>query len=211
MMFRTFVSMKIALIGEGEIAERYAIRYATSGHEVLMAWKDGTKRISPSLAQFQNIQMCSIEEAAWQSDFIIIATPPADVREVAYWLGDVRRKIIIDASANIHICVEDQVNTFAAIKAITGSIHIVKVFSTRGYEQLLKPLFGHDRVQLVMAGDSRKAKEIVKILTVDLGTSHFFDMGGSDTLPLFNEMTAGWRKLAQDIDKTVIATKSVRI
>jgi len=203
--------MKIALIGTGDIAEAYALRYAESGHEVLMAWKGNNKGISPALAMIENISTCSIEEAAYQADMIVIATSPADVREVAYWLGDVRGKVIIDATANIHVNLDEQVNTFWAIKAITGSLHIVKVFTTRGYEQLLKPLFKHERIQLIMVGDSRKAKEIVKILTLDLGTKDFFDMGGSETITLFNEMTAGWRKLVQAHDKTVIATKAIKI
>jgi predicted dinucleotide-binding enzyme len=211
MVYRTFVSMKVALIGTGEIAERFALQYAAAGHEVLMAWKTGDKGINPRLAMLENITVCSIEEAAQNADMIIVATSPADVREVAYWLGDVRGKVIIDATANIPVSQDEQVNTFWAIKAITGSLHIVKVFSTRGYEQLLKPLFKHDRIQLILAGDSRKAKEIVKILTIDLGTNKFFDMGGSEVMPLFNELTAGWRRLAQTSDKTIIATNPIRI
>ena len=211
MRYRTFVSMKIALIGTGEVAEAYAMRYAMAGHEVLMAWKEENIGISPSLAELENVYVCSIEKAAALADLIIIATAPVHVREVAYWLGDVRRKVIIDATSNIHINTEDQVNTYFAIKAITGSPHIVKVFSTRGYEQLLKPIFKHDSIQLIMSGDSRKAKEIVKILTIDMGTKIFFDMGNSDTIPLFNEMTSGWRKLALAWDKTVIAINPIRI
>ena len=161
--------------------------------------KDGDSAgISSELSDYVNLHVCSIEEAAASADLIIIATSPIHVREVAYWLGDVRRKVIIDATANIFAASEEQVRTVCAIKAITGAPHIVKVFSTRGYEQLLKPLFGHDQVQLVLVGDSKKAKEIVKILTINLGVDLFFDMGSSDAIPLFNEMTRGWRMLAQE-------------
>ena len=191
--------MKIGLIGTGAIAESYARRYLHAGHIVLMAWKDGDSAgISSELSDYVNLHVCSIEEAAASADLIIIATSPIHVREVAYWLGDVRRKVIIDATANIFAASEEQVRTVCAIKAITGAPHIVKVFSTRGYEQLLKPLFGHDQVQLVLVGDSKKAKEIVKILTINLGVDLFFDMGSSDAIPLFNEMTRGWRMLAQE-------------
>ena len=197
MGYRTFVSMKIALIGTGVIAESYAKRYLHAGHVVLMAWLDSDKTgISPGLSEYDNLHICSIDEAASFGDLIIIATPPKDVREVAYWLGDVRRKVIIDCTSGIHTDSDEKVSTICAIKAITGAPHIVKVFSTRGYEKLLKPLFGHEYVQLLMVGESKKAKEITKILSINLGVDRFFDLGAAEAIPLFNEMTAIWRKLA---------------
>ena len=212
MGYRTFVSMKIALIGTGEIAETYAKRYLHAGHVVLMAWKDGdTTGISPELYEYNNLRICSIEEAAEIADLIVIATSPIHVREVAYWLGDVRRKVIIDATSNVHTGADERVSTECAIKAITGAPHIVKIFSTRGYEQLLKPLFSHDHVQLVMAGESKKAKEIVKILSINVGVERFFDMGSGDAIALFNEMTSGWRKLAAEQVKALPTADPVRI
>jgi len=206
MGYRTFVSMKVGLIGTGDVAESYAKRFLRAGHIVLMAWKDGdTTGISPELADYSNLHVCSIEEAAAAADLIVIATSPIHVREVAYWLGDVRRKVIIDATSNIHTGNEDQVKTLCAIKAITAASHIVKVFSTRGYEELLKPLFGHSQVQLVMVGESKKAKEILKILAINLGVEVFFDMGDSNAIPLFNEMTSGWRKLALSHNPALLA------
>ena len=190
--------MNIAVIGTGSIVENYATRYALAGHEVFLAWKDDNNAvISPFLETFNNIHLCSIEDAADAADLIIIASSPKDVREVAYWLGDVRRKVILDATANLFTDPDEQIKTIAAIKAITGSQHIIKVFSTRGYEQLLKPLFKDEKVRLVLVGDSRKAKEVTKILTLDLGVAHFFDFGGDDAIPLFNEMTKSWTQLLQ--------------
>ena len=207
MGYRTFASMKIALIGTGEVAEAYALRYAQAGHEVLMAWKEeANTSISPALAEMECISFCSIEDAAAAADLIVIASSPIHVREVAYWMGDVRRKVIIDATSNINAHIDEQVKTVCAIKAITGSQHIVKVFSTRGYEQMLKPMFQHENVQLILVGDSKKAKEVVKILTIDLGVNLFFDMGGNEAIPLFNAMTSAWRKIAGEQQKVVSAS-----
>lgn len=197
MGYKTFVSMNIAVIGTGLTVETYASRYALAGHEVYMAWKDGDKTgVSAGLQVFDNIHFCSIEEAAEVADLIVIASSPKDVREVSYWMGDVRRKVIIDATANIHTASEAQVKTVCAIKAITGSQHIVKVFSTRGYEQLLKPFFQDDNVRLVLVGSSKKAKEVAKIITRDLGVDIFFDLGGDEHIPLFNAMTSAWREVS---------------
>ena len=212
MGYRTFVSMKIALIGTGDVAMGYATRYANAGHEVLMAWRDGEEpELTQALAESGQVHVYSIEEAAALADFIVIATSPIHVREVAYWLGDVRRKVIIDATSNIHTSVDEQVTTVCAIKAITGSSHVIKVFSTRGYEKMLEPFFKHSQVQLIMVGESKKAKEVVKILVEDMGVNHFFDMGGNDAIPLFNEMTRGWRRLALSQGAAVMPAEPVRI
>ncbi|MES2702039.1 MAG: NAD(P)-binding domain-containing protein [Bacteroidota bacterium] len=197
MGYKTFVSMNIAIVSTGDAGDMYATAFAFAGHDVYMAWKDGEiPAPNPMLAEFDNVHVCSIEEAAEVADLVIIATAPRDVREVAYWLGDVRRKVIIDASGNIDVPYNEAVQTACAIGAITGSQHVVKVFNARGYEQILKPLFKGDAIELLMAGDSKKAKEITKILAVELGITATYDLGTSDTIPLFDELTKCWRSLA---------------
>ncbi len=203
MGYKKFVSMNIAVIGSGVTVAEYGIRYALAGHDVFIALQgNDAGRVNKILAPYDNIVACSIENAAAVADLIVIASQPKDVREIAYWLGDVRGKVIIDATANIHTTTDEQINTAGAIKAITGSQHIVKVFSTRGYEILLKPLFRQQNVQLILVGDSKKAKEITKILTTDLGVNDFIDMGADEALPLFDELTKCWRTLAaKDAEK----------
>ena len=192
MHYKTFVSMNIAIIGSGETAVDFATGFACAGHEVFMATKDGDKGTSRTLFEvFDNIYPSSIIDAAEIADLVIIATAPNDVREVAYWLGDVRRKVIIDATANVSAPDEDFVKTVAGIQAITGSPHIVKVFRTKGYEKMLKPIFRDKKVELILVGNSRKAKEITKIMAAELGINNCYDFGGN----LFNEMTKCWRNM----------------
>ena len=66
-------------------------------------------------------------------------------------------------------------------------------------KEIGKVIVGQEQmIELLLAGDSKKAKEVAKILTLDLGVDQFFDFGGDDAVPLFNEMTSGWRQLLQD-------------
>lgn len=200
MGYKVFVSMNIAVIGTGKIAESYALAFAEAGHDVYMAWKDNSNVIpNPMLETLMGVHFCSIEEAAEVADMIVIATSPRDVREVSYWLGDVRTKVIVDLTSNTFAASDEQVKTVCAIQAITGSQHIVKAFHTRGYEQLLKPLFKGEAVELILVGDSKKAKEVVKIMALDFGITHCYDFGGTETIPLFNAMTSSWRTLVQDL------------
>src|SRR5699024_1993175 len=108
MSYKTFVSMNIAVIGVSEIAESYALAFVQAGHAVFMAWKEGEKKvINPGILALDGVHVCSIETAADVADLIIIATAPMDVREVSYWLGDVRRKVIIDATTNVFAGIDE--------------------------------------------------------------------------------------------------------
>jgi predicted dinucleotide-binding enzyme len=211
MNYKTFVSMNIAVIGTGATVDNYATRYAAAGHEVFMAWTESESNLlSRALQGYGNVHVTSVEDAAQIADLIIIACAPADVREVSYWMGDVRKKVIIDATANIHVANEAEVTTACAIKAITGSDYIVKVFTTRGYERLLQPLFKDEEVRLVIVGSSKKAKEATKILTQELGVHTFLDMGGDEAIPLFNELTRSWRQTfakSQSTSKSKLISK----
>ncbi len=198
MGYRTFASMNIAIIGENEESEKYVDAFAIAGHDVLVANKEGgPKGKYRYLPEIVGIHPCSIEDAAAIADFILIVTPARDVREVAYWLGDVRRKVIIDLSANVTTGENEPLNTVGAIQAITGSQSIVKCFNTAGYEQLLKPLFNGERPELVLAGDCRKAKEITKIITKEMGINRFYDFGGMDNVPLLDELANSCKMLTK--------------
>jgi hypothetical protein len=63
-----------------------------------------------------------------------------------------------------------------------------------GYEQLLKPVFRSQPVEMILVGDSKKAKEITKILAIELGIHHCYDFGGGEAISLFNDLTASLRR-----------------
>lgn len=189
MEYRSFVSLNIAIIGNTRLAEVLAAAYVEAGHTIFLAAPPSAPATAcEALDGLDRLYRCSVEDAAASADFIVICTRANDVREVAYWLGDIRRKVIIDLTANVPEGLKDNMNTVGAIKAITGSDHIVKALSLYAHEHLFSPLFGGKKVQVVLAGDSRKAKEIMKIIGRELGVEHFHDFGGAETLPLFDEL-----------------------
>lgn len=212
MSFKQLVSMDIAIIGNTEIAAFYAKHFAQHGHNIYMACCEKNNKIVSNITDPNNrITYTTISEAALQSDFIIIATDPIEVREASYWLGDVRRKVIIDVTANVFAPEEELVKTVCAIKAITGSPHVIKVFYTGGFENIIKPLFNGSKVDLLLLSDSKKAKEITKIMAVEIGLRYFYDFGGSENIPLFNEITKCWRKLKLQNEKRDTASVPLSI
>ena len=212
MSFKRLVSMDIAIIGNTDIAAFYASQFAQQGHNIYMACCEKNNVIVRNIPDPNNrISYTSISDAANNADFIIIATVPIEVREASYWLGDVRKKVIIDVTANVFAQDIDQVKTVCAIKAITGSPHVIKVFYTGGYENILKPLFNGAKVDLLLLSDSKKAKEITKIMATEIGMKYFYDFGGSDNIPLFNEITKCWRKLKLQNEKRDVVATSLNI
>lgn len=209
MAYRSFVSLNIALIGYSDVSYNMAMSFISAGHVVYAADRDGAV-INPAMRLLDNVQVCSIEAAAEYADFIVIATPAADVREVAYWLGDVRKKVIIDLTANVPAEAgnTEVINTTNAITAITGAQHIVKALSIRGYNIHFNQLFGGQQVDMVLAGDSRKAKEIAKIIARECGFATFTDLGSSDAFTLVDDLARYWQRInSSAMPKPVLVTK----
>lgn len=194
-MFSSSLTVGIAIIGSSENASVYAKRFASAGHEVYMSPEKADSKVHTDFF-YDNLHVCGIEDASKAADIIIIATAPTNVREVAYWMGDVRGKVIIDASADFAEG-DEQVNTIGAIKAITGSSNVVKIFCTEGYEQLLMPLLKNDKTHLILVGENPKARQAAKIIARDMDIYSFIDLGGFEALPLFDSLANCWRDLAK--------------
>jgi len=160
--------MNIAVIGGGKFCESLSHGLAIAGHEIFIGLKEEYGDISDSLEQFKNIRVGSIEDAAYAADIIIIATEVRHIREVAYWLDDVRKKVIVDATDFISWLPVEDINAISAIKAITGSPHVAKFFNNAHQRDILDGLFKEKVMGMLVVSDSRKAIEVVKILAKDM-------------------------------------------
>ncbi len=196
MAYKSFVSLSIAIIGEGIVSENMAQMLAKAGHEIYLGLGEGQNVSDSLLDKFENIHACTIGLASSEADIIIIATPAEDVREVAYKLEDVRKKIIIGATGNVHPKPVEFVPTVNALRSITGSEHVVKCFNCAGYDNILSRSFRKQEVDMFVAGDSKKAKEMVKLLAKDMGFANCYDFGDNDTVPLLEDMAKCWYNLA---------------
>lgn len=199
MGYKTLVCMNIAIIGEGKNCEALAKGLASAGHEVFIGMRglSGQGQLSHKLLEaFENIYITSVSDAATEADVILITTPATEVREVAYMLDDVRKKTIIDLSGFNFIRSPKPINTVGAIKAITHCQNLVKCYNTTGYENLVNPEINEDNTDMFIAGDSKKSKEMVKLLARDLGFVNCVDFGELDAIQMLDEMTQCWNNKA---------------
>jgi predicted dinucleotide-binding enzyme len=209
MGYKTFVSMNVAVISTGQAGESIAEELALAGHEVLLGCINEKAFANKHLLDlYDNIHIYSITEAAAAADLIIIATTREQLREVAYWLDDVRHKVIIDATDTSAVPEPgaEYIHTVNAIKAITGAKHVVKSYNCTSYEPVLKSFFKGEHISMLIAGDSKKAKELTKILAGDMGFDNCHDFGSGKTIQLLDEMVQNWKKHAIR-EKMMVPTK----
>lgn len=184
MGYKTFACMNVAVIGDGGIAETIARKLATASYNVFIGTKSEHALLSSQLfKEFTNTVPATIEYAAAVADIIIIATTQDEVREAAYLLDDVRNKIIIDMSGFHFTRFGNYLNTANAISAITFSPYVVKCYCTGGFEGLVNLFSSENNDIMYYAGDSKKAKEMLKLIARDMGFSIFRDFGYSEDIP----------------------------
>ncbi|MBL7718135.1 MAG: NAD(P)-binding domain-containing protein [Flavipsychrobacter sp.] len=192
--------MNIAIIGNGPKVAPFAEQLAREGHTVFIGLNEDEHDEVLVSAELENIFFENIEDAGAQADVIYLAVTADKVRQVAYMLGDVRNKVIIDASANIDPKPEEYVATLKAAMAITGAEHMVKSY-------FLAPEFdAREAGDIFFAGNSKKAKSVAMLLANSLGFKNTYDFGDIDTVPLLEDMARCWYNLAikQNMGKEIM-------
>lgn len=198
MSYKAFVRMNIAIIGNEETSFTLARGLLAAGHHIFIGIKE-TEIILPD--ELGKAYVTTIEDAAARADLIIMATNPANVREAAYLLGDVRKKVILDVSYMSCPLSQQYLNTLSAIKSITGALYIVKCFNAAGFQPLSRSTGKDNIINMFLAGDNPKAKAVAKWVARDLGFAECHDFGGNDSATLLDEMAICYRHLAAHKEK----------
>jgi hypothetical protein len=154
-----------------------------------------------ALAGYPNIIVTSVEDAGAVADIIIVATPASAVPEVAYYLGDVAHKVIIDLTSGAMNGPVKYAHASEAITRITRSEHVVKCFNTTSYLSLENPYLAGEVLETYLAGDSKKAKAAATSLCRDLGIDASFDLGGRENVPVLERLMAYWIQLDEPTRK----------
>ena len=189
--------MKIAIIGTGNVGGSLAKRFAEVGHKVLLGARDTTsEKVQALLTHHSAITAYDIQEATTQAEIILLAIPPTAIQEIASSMGNVENKVIIDATNSVFAKPEPYAHVCEALKNLKPKAHLVKCFNTTGYENMLNPKYGEVAIDMYVAGDSDKAKDIAKSLSQEIGFGEVYDFGGFDKIPLIEQFAMAWINLA---------------
>lgn len=190
--------MRIAIIGSGNVGGALAQKWIKAGHTVLVGARYPLSEKNQKLVSLigEN-RFTTIEEAVKQSDIILLATPAKMTIEVVQSLGDTSEKIIIDT---MNIIMGNgplgYTNTTQAIFENTQTNDVVKCFNTTGFNNMINPDYGSGTLDLFVAGDSEKGKEVAILLAKDAGFDTCYSIGGNDKFELMEQFAWFWINLA---------------
>lgn len=189
--------MKIAIIGTGNVGGALATKWANKGHEIILGVRDVDNFKGIGLLSNPNTSVATIKEAVTKSDSILLATPAMMAVEVARSLGDTDGKVIID-TMNIVMGrgPEGYANTSDAILANTQSKDVVKCFNTTGFNNMQNPVYDNFALDVFVAGDSEKGKQVAIQLAKDAGFAECYAVGGNDKFELMERFAFFWINLA---------------
>lgn len=189
--------MKIAIIGTGNVGGALATRWSNKNHEIYLGVRDITNFKGKNLLNNPNTTVALIKDAVSVADVILICTPAVNTIEVVESLGDTTGKIIID-TMNIVMGSgpKEYTNTTDAILDHTQTKDVVKCFNTTGFNNILLTAYGNIAIDMFVAGDSKKAKEIAIQLSNDAGFASCYTVGGNDKFALMEQFAWFWINLA---------------
>lgn len=189
--------MKIAILGAGNVGGALAKGWAKAGHHIFLGVRDVSADKVRKLPRFHpNIKAMPVTEAAQNAEVILVSLPIPSVVGVAKQLGNLKDKIVIDATNAISQKPDPYPHTVRAFKELTACPNVVKCFNSTGFENMENPLYGETAGDMFVAGDSAKGKEIARQLSDDLGFAECYDFGGDDRIPLLEQIALAWVNLA---------------
>ncbi|MCU0645016.1 MAG: NAD(P)-binding domain-containing protein [bacterium] len=189
--------MKIAIIGTGNVGTALARGLANVGHHIFLGARNlDDEKVKKLAHQHKNISAHLVSDAVAAAEVVIVATPPAAVPAIAKNLGDVNDKIIIDATNSVVAKPDPYQNGVEALLALTNSKHVVKCFNSTGFENMANPIYHGMGIDMFVAGDSVKGKEVACQLAKNLGFAECYDFGGNDKVNLLEQFALAWINLA---------------
>lgn len=188
--------MKIAIIGSGNVGGALAQQWIKAGHTVLIGAQFPLSEKNITLAtKIGEDRFSSVANAVNQCEVILIATPPTAIFDIIEQMGDVSKKVIIDATNAIAKTPEPYKTVYHCLVDKTTAA-VVKCFNTTGFENMLNPVYNGEGVDMFMAGDSDEAKTVARKLALDCGFATCVDFGKADKVELLEKFALSWINLA---------------
>ncbi|HLO83277.1 MAG TPA: NAD(P)-binding domain-containing protein [Chitinophagaceae bacterium] len=189
--------MRIAIIGSGNVGSALGKGWIRAGHDIVFGVRDpSSQKTKKALELIPGALIKTIEEAAGNAGVIVITTPPEAILSIIPELGDVRGKLVIDATNSVRTKPEPYPTAYHAIVSITGSDEVVKCFNTTGFENMLDPIYQGTGIDMFAAGNNKDAKNTAEKLAKDLGFETCYDFGGDDKVELLEKFALSWINLA---------------
>jgi predicted dinucleotide-binding enzyme len=170
--------MKIGIIGAGHIGGTLARRLAALGHDVSIANSRGPETLA-GLARETGAQPVTVEQAARAGQVVIVTIPEKNIPRLPAGLFDgVPPDVVVVDTGNYYPQRDGRIDAIeqgtTESRWVSQQLRrpVVKAFNNIYAKHLLergKPKGAKDRIALPVAGDDRRAKDVVIGLLDELG------------------------------------------
>jgi len=110
--------MQIAIIGSGNVGSALAMAWARVGHRIFLGVRNlESQKVLALVAGGPSLSAHTPAEAVRNAEVVLIAIPPHALREVLDGLGDLKDKVLIDATNSVRTKAGDFDNVADALRA----------------------------------------------------------------------------------------------
>lgn len=180
-----FITMKIGVIGSGNIGGTLGTVFAKAGHEVFFSSRHPAALTE--IAGQTHSKFGTVSEAAQFGQLIIFAFPYGKLEKVREEVGDLANKIIIDinnyypgrdGAAPARMLAEHGWRQSEYTAHVFPEARVVKAFNSIWYKNLESEAFKKDhQLAIPVAGDDKTSKKLVMDLMSGAGYDPV-DIGG---------------------------------
>jgi hypothetical protein len=189
--------MQIAVIGTGNVGGALAKAWARAGHRIFLGVRNlQDRKVLALTTAGPLVSAHAPAEAVRDAETVLFAIPPNALRQVLDSIGDLKGKVLIDATNSVRTRAGEFASVADALRSWTKSSDVVKCFNTTGFNVMENPDFGGTAADMFMAGSSSRGKEIARQLAREAGFAECYDLGGDERIPLLESLAGIWINLA---------------
>ena len=187
-------SVKIAVLGSGNIGATLGAKWLAAGHQVIFGVRDASSaKARSALAKAgTNARADTIANAMRLGNVIVITVPSNAVEETVAGHGAaLNGKIVIDTTNRFGAPV---VNNIAPIAAAAPQAKIYRAFNSLGWENFAEPVIDGEQVDMFYCGPEGESQAVVERLIADIGLRPI-RVGGIEATPLVDSVGSLWMTL----------------
>ena len=170
------MTMKIAVIGAGNVGRALGTGWAKAGHRIIFGVRDTNKPDVKALCAQIGATAASPGDAAREGNLVVLALPWSVAENAVKSLGDLKGKVIIDCMNPLTmkdgaLGLERGYTTSGgeAVASWLPGAKVVKTFNQVGAEMMMAGARFETRPVMFLAGDDDSAKSTVSPLVGELG------------------------------------------
>jgi NADPH-dependent F420 reductase len=174
------LTMKIAIIGAGNVGGTLGKRWARAGHEVVFGARNPAEARVTALVRESGptARAAAVPEAVRQAEVVLLSVPWENAREALASAGDLRDRILIDATNPVvpsaeglrqGLVIGHSTSAGEQVAGWAEGARVVKAFNTTGAQNMADPQYGSQGLSMLLCGDDANAKKVVADLARQLG------------------------------------------